>query len=1303
MADQPADDLEAQLAGWDFGTTTKTTGDSGDEQGQAVVQRVKSKMANDGDFAGCGKPETNSQIYRALEMTRKEFKAMTTDPASELGQVFVPFWTEYVEGYLSKRKKTGKKGSELTTILAFLDTDAFEDTLRHRMPAPGNRKHWGESEWDAFLYFKIRSMLYDGQDSHLKRLGFTQPQAQRMAWDLKINRCAQHAQSKAGRKESTRESSESGAFTDTPMEQAQGNPTGDQSATAGASTGPMVDPALGPITPDKQTAKGKGKGKAAKAPKTISALMDSARQQANMKPAIKAKSRRKDGTIRDDGESDESEDDEPMETPSKGPIEMKLTKESIALQDIQIMKNACPLAAEVDADVNACNCRFHMYRLAQRVCGGKLGVEDLRQRLGEFVVTETETDAEKTTEQLAAEPEVGDNGLMQQQHTVEDAQRNADWQKKIDSLAAGSSYTIQQLSNAAKVLGTVGDTLKVADTQFELHWWQVVHAAELERRFRSGEGKGAILADQVGMGKTFTVLSFLKVHADRVFKEYHSAVREWEKSGKVGPEPAAPKPVLLAVPSGLVKQWSKETKKYSKAFRVITYYGDIRGRNTSSRFKKDDVRFDHRFGKNKYDEDQLVLILTTHDTWRGRHGPKSLYTHRHGKTPKGWGKQEILTPVPTKEDHWQHDMSDQFAILVVDEAHVVRNPYRQANQSLKWLNVDFTVLMTATPIWGHAGNLTGLLTLVEERGLSAAAEADLGKNTDPWMLDDEDERAEYRYSAYAWERFCLGDANLADAVIQSTDPDIETVGGRSLVGEQARRLKAIFAQYIIRADYNSECEGLGKAGEQIPARIVYHVQTEFGPDAKKLYIHVADKYLHKLHVKNPTTQKVMLNGLKLRMLYLTALNPVFEFSPLLTDINGTLRKMGAGEAKLTYKLAGTITAELRFSDSLKETCADLQIVPFTRDTIEEPNMKMSVVETVLSTILGYSVRLRAVIAVVADQVIRCQEKAILWVQYPVEQKLLVAVLDCLNIRARALLASLTPRQRSRLIDDFNLPTLDSVQVLVCSYKVSITGHNMQGACRYVHLVDPAPTESTMHQVIGRVQRLGQRKMVHVTQYMTPETHNTTTTIRSAAQIASAVLASINTDALLQVFGYKDISEEDADQIGRHEGFATVNGDLWHRSHPGFEHVCAGRPGEPTPVVEYLNAGDFGIWITTQQRGAQRFLSQGVGSEFISARTDSGGQTALGDDIRRLFTETLTDAAPRQAGQGEDDGEGGGGKTWNGEDMDRDVVLSDSEDEEQAEGTTDAEASVQVETPKKRKKAGGKKAAARKKSNVGLDD
>ena len=935
---------------------------------------------------------------------------------------------------------------------------------------------------------------------------------------------------------------------------------------------------------------------------------------------------------------------------------------------MDLMRAECPLAADADRKTtDECMCRYHRYELVRRVCGGKLGVDDLRKRLGSFVVERSSTAVGGITDQIAAEPETGeagetgqtgqtagrnDGGILSSQHTLADAQRNVEWQRTIDRLAAGRSYTKADLAAAARKMAVERPSLRLPQTSIDLHWWQVVHAAELATRYEAGEEAGTILADQVGMGKTYTVLGFLTWYARKKLGEYNEAAAR--HAAKQGPdaEPLRPKPILLAVPSGLVKQWVTEIRRYTKVFRIIAYHGDARsGTGNSSRFVKKDVALHHRFEKRADDEDEYPLVVTTHDTFRERHGPKALARHRGGVIPRDFGKRDVIHPPPTEEDAWRHDMSDEFGILVIDEAHGVRNRYRQTNQTFKWLRTEYTVLMTATPIWGHAGNLTGLIWLVEERGRSEAADVALSKKDDPWTLADDDQRAEYRYAASAWERWCLKDETLAEGIVEAADADVDdaarasTLAATSLVGEQARRLRLMFARFVIRADYHSSCEELGQAGDSIPGRVVYSLQTPFSADGLKLYAAVADRHLHKLHVKSPQNGQIILNGDKLRMLYLTALNPTYEFSDLLRKARGPLRAVGRGGRKITHALLRDVTIELRKSQALRDMCEELGVEPFSRETLRRraDGTTAGVMDVVLGTVVGHSVRLRALLAGMADDVIRRQEKVLVWVQYPAEQKLVVAMLDLLGIKAAALLASLAARQRSRLIAEFNRASTEGIQVLVCSYKVSITGHNMQHACSRVHMVDPAPTEATLEQTVGRVQRLGQRKIVHVTMYLTPSTHNTTTLARSAAQIASNVLANINDDELVRVFGGEGMSAAERRRMCRHEGFVLVGGRLWHESQAGFPEALEAAEER---AVERFDAGDFGVWVAAQTHGDVGRLVGGVGSEFVVAtdrgRADLGAAAADAaadaELMIRLQQLATLDEQPREEGINEEGSE-----------------------------------------------------------------
>jgi hypothetical protein len=166
---------------------------------------------------------------------------------------------------------------------------------------------------------------------------------------------------------------------------------------------------------------------------------------------------------------------------------------------------------------------------------------------------------------------------------------------------------------------------------------------------------------------------------------------------------------------------------------------------------------------------------------------------------------------------------------------------------------------------------------------------------------------------------------------------------------------------------------------------------------------------------NHISKRIILNGEKLRMLTLLSLNPAYEFSSLMRATEAELKKMGDIEPRVTYHLVGKISDQLRRSPEYRSTCAELGVKPFVTDIVEdEAQRELTRIEAALTGVTGHSIRLRALLSALADQVLRKGEKALVWVSYPVEQKLIAALLDMLNIRTRALLADLSAPARARL-------------------------------------------------------------------------------------------------------------------------------------------------------------------------------------------------------------------------------------------------------------------------------------------------
>lgn len=62
---------------------------------------------------------------------------------------------------------------------------------------------------------------------------------------------------------------------------------------------------------------------------------------------------------------------------------------------------------------------------------------------------------------------------------------------------------------------------------------------------------------------------------------------------------------------------------------------------------------------------------------------------------------------------WSDDLRGQFSTVVLDEAQTVKNPLKEVFQTIAWLNADFHIFMSATPLLAGATDCLGFMRLVE--------------------------------------------------------------------------------------------------------------------------------------------------------------------------------------------------------------------------------------------------------------------------------------------------------------------------------------------------------------------------------------------------------------------------------------------------------------------------------------------------------------------------------------------------------------------------------------------------------------
>jgi superfamily II DNA/RNA helicase len=250
----------------------------------------------------------------------------------------------------------------------------------------------------------------------------------------------------------------------------------------------------------------------------------------------------------------------------------------------------------------------------------------------------------------------------------------------------------------------------------------------------------------------------------------------------------------------------------------------------------------------------------------------------------------------------------------------------------------------------------------------------------------------------------------------------------------------------------------------------------------------------------------------------------------------------------------------------------------------------------LALMLGHSLRLRALLSMVADQVLRQGEKAIIWTSFPHLQKALAALLCGLGIHATPFLSAMDQSQRARLVSRFNTPGENAIQVLVCSYLVSPAGYNLQGDCRFVHVFDPPSSEAARTQAIGRTYRIGQRRTVVVLSYASRDTFHARLSSAAMAHAAMINLAFLNQDQLWSRFGHESMTDDEHEQLREGRGFWIFGDELTHSAHPSFAAEKARAEAEGVTCIEF-SPHEFGVSISQARVGRDVVLDGGVGTEF----------------------------------------------------------------------------------------------------------
>ncbi|GAA85914.1 hypothetical protein AKAW_04028 [Aspergillus luchuensis IFO 4308] len=228
-----------------------------------------------------------------------------------------------------------------------------------------------------------------------------------------------------------------------------------------------------------------------------------------------------------------------------------------------------------------------------------------------------------------------------------------------------------------------------------LVFWQPVCINRIMETMTLGLVLGAIIADVVGVGKTWEAVGFLLYV-------------------KNDTGPPIGRPTLIVVPPHLIDQWVDEISSITDSFNIPLYYGD--GRRQGAEFIKDKLTRKHSIFTGGI-ESARTIIITSYQTLESRHGPQAV---------KAWcakTKHEYDPSSPRMPISFPHDLSGLFGIAVFDEAHMLRNPLSGLSLACAWLNAGFGLLLTATQFY-NGWTLRRLGAMCAAAGWQPADQAD---------------------------------------------------------------------------------------------------------------------------------------------------------------------------------------------------------------------------------------------------------------------------------------------------------------------------------------------------------------------------------------------------------------------------------------------------------------------------------------------------------------------------------------------------------------------------------------------------
>ncbi|KAI1419391.1 P-loop containing nucleoside triphosphate hydrolase protein [Xylaria sp. FL1777] len=585
---------------------------------------------------------------------------------------------------------------------------------------------------------------------------------------------------------------------------------------------------------------------------------------------------------------------------------------------------------------------------------------------------------------------------------------------------------------------------------------------ENRKRLKGPKYFGGILADSMGLGKTLITTALVNL----LMSQELNVMRAEDGT-------TIHRPVLLVTPNPTVaNQWVQEfvhvTDPSTLYLIIVSGPGleEIGHRDRVVYFDRDNFLYwPSRFNFVWNEDDPLaskVVLIMTLDSWAVR-----TCDYRYsGK--QGW--HSTFT-----------DKSRGFSLVIVDEAHKVKNHKTKNWRSIYLLERQFTLLITATPCLNTLTDIFGLARL-----LWSVPEQYLKQNPTVWSEMEEVfgelEKLELldKYpSSHDFQLVAGRPALLARMLFKHREArthDIDLTRQYLRHFEALAMLKRSPSSYIY-ADWEKtshrSLEGLfpkvenytvdvspGEAYEQEYQRVHIDLVMRYLKGLKD-WGTVVDEVGQRLKKEEDEAKLPIVNSIRLLQIASSSLD-VYNFNTIVSA-NG-------------YSTLSVEVAKMREKQVDLLKLAEFLVIP--TEPKPETHIGWMALVTRNSPILRYILRY------ITEKILIREANGKIRKLLIVEHNPMVAfyyelVLQFLGFECRCMHAQLSLNERQELVDSFNSSDNESCQILIQLYTVGFAGTNLHKSCSQVLVSSQAHSLQVQWQAIYRVIRVGQTSDVTV--------------------------------------------------------------------------------------------------------------------------------------------------------------------------------------------------------------------------------